>query len=140
MISRLRHDDDRSRVGSVGGKIHIELRDTGRGIDAGFLPHVFDRFRQGDSTTSGGQGGLDFGLAIVRHIVQLHEGTVTAESDGARRGATFVVRVPLRSPPGVDNRATAPAAGASARSGTSAKVLRDVKILVLDDDADSREF
>lgn len=83
---------------------------------------------------------MGLGLAIVRHIVRLHEGTVSAESDGAGRGATFVVRLPLRSPPIVTNGTTAPAPGPPARSDTPARVLRGVKILILDDDADSREL
>ncbi len=79
----------------------VEVHDTGQGIDPEFLPHVFERFRQADSSTSRRQGGLGLGLAIVRHLVELHGGEVTAHSDGAERGATFTVRLPL-----VTNRET----------------------------------
>jgi PAS domain S-box-containing protein len=127
-------------VRSTGGGIDIQVRDTGRGIDAEFLPHVFDRFRQADSTSAGGHGGLGLGLAIVRHLVRLHHGTVSAESEGAGRGATFIVRLPLRDPPGVADSPTAPALGVSEPLGTAARVLRGIRILVLDDDADSREL
>jgi signal transduction histidine kinase len=90
-----------------GGRIHVELgatdshawvqvSDTGVGIHPDFVPHVFDRFRQWDSTLSRAYGGLGLGLAIVRHIVELHGGSVDAASEGEGRGATFTVRLPLR--------------------------------------------
>jgi CheY-like chemotaxis protein len=127
-------------VRSVAGSIDIQVRDTGCGIEAEFLPHVFDRFRQGDSTTAGGHGGLGLGLAIVRHIVRLHQGTVSAESEGAGRGATFVVRLPVRHAPSIADSPSVPAPGVAESSATQARVLRGIRILVLDDDADSREL
>src|SRR6058998_2743337 len=80
---------------------HLELsvRDTGKGIPPGFLPHVFERFRQAQAPITGGPGGLGLGLAIVRHIVELHGGNVHAESAGQGKGATFTVRLPLRVAP-----------------------------------------
>ncbi|HEV7857364.1 MAG TPA: CHASE domain-containing protein [Pyrinomonadaceae bacterium] len=75
--------------------VSISLKDTGQGISPDFLPHVFERFRQADSTTTRQHGGLGLGLAIVRHLVELHGGTVHAESEGEGRGATFTVRLPL---------------------------------------------
>jgi CheY-like chemotaxis protein/anti-sigma regulatory factor (Ser/Thr protein kinase) len=75
--------------------VEITVRDTGQGIDADFLPFVFDRFRQADATTTRRHGGLGLGLAIVRHLVELHGGTVRAESAGRGRGATFVVFLPI---------------------------------------------
>src|SRR5262249_13519778 len=80
----------------TGDNVRIAVRDTGAGIDPEFLPHVFDRFRQGDSSTTRSHKGLGLGLAIVRHLVELHGGTVRAESEGRGRGATFVVELPLR--------------------------------------------
>ena len=77
----------------------VSVADTGRGIAPALLPHVFDRFRQADTSTTRGHGGLGLGLAIVRHLVQLHGGTVRAESDGEGRGATFVVELPLAARP-----------------------------------------
>ena len=73
----------------------IEVRDSGQGIDPEFLPHVFERFRQADSSTSRRQGGLGLGLAIVRHLVELHGGEVTAHSDGLGKGSLFAVCLPL---------------------------------------------
>jgi CheY-like chemotaxis protein/anti-sigma regulatory factor (Ser/Thr protein kinase) len=74
--------------------VRIEVADTGIGIDPRFLPHVFDRFRQAESGTTRGFGGLGLGLAVVKDLVRLHSGTVSVESDGAGRGATFTVRLP----------------------------------------------
>ncbi|MDI3282220.1 GAF domain-containing sensor histidine kinase [Polyangium sp. 15x6] len=79
------------------GLVHMIVRDTGKGISASFLPYVFDRFRQADSSASRPQGGLGLGLAIVRHLVEMHGGTVKAESAGSDHGATFTVTLPLPS-------------------------------------------
>jgi hypothetical protein len=74
----------------------ILVRDTGKGIQAEFLPYIFDYFRQADSTTTRQFGGLGLGLAIVRHLVELHGGTIRAKSDGDGKGAAFTVRLPLK--------------------------------------------
>lgn len=74
----------------------IEVRDTGIGITPDFLPHVFDRFRQADGSTTRSHNGLGLGLAIVRHLVEMHGGSVSAASLGANQGATFTVKLPLR--------------------------------------------
>jgi signal transduction histidine kinase len=82
--------------------IDIVVRDSGTGIPSDFLPHVFDRFRQGDASSQRSHGGLGLGLAIVRHLVELHGGTVRAESAGLGRGATFRVTLPVNTPVPVD--------------------------------------
>jgi PAS domain S-box-containing protein len=92
-----------------GGTIQVQLRrgdssikfivsDTGEGIDPNFLPHVFDRFRQGNSTLTRRHGGLGLGLAIVQHIVELHSGVIRAESSGIGKGATFEIDLPIHTP------------------------------------------
>ena len=79
----------------VDSQVVIKVRDYGEGIAPEFLPHVFDRFRQADSSASRKHGGLGIGLAIVRHVVELHGGSVRAESEGAGRGTTIAVTLPL---------------------------------------------
>jgi signal transduction histidine kinase len=73
--------------------LRLEVRDTGDGIDASFLPHVFERYRQAEVSTSA-QRGVGLGLAIVRHLIELHGGTVAAQSAGRGLGSTFVVELP----------------------------------------------
>ena len=85
----------RARVDAEGSHARVCVTDTGAGIRADFLPYVFDRFRQGDQSTTRTHGGLGLGLAIVRHLVELHGGTVRAESEGAGRGSSFTVELPL---------------------------------------------
>lgn len=82
-------------VATAGDQLEISVADTGQGIKPEFLPHVFDRFRQEDGSISRRHGGLGLGLAIVRHLVELHSGTVAAESDGEGCGARFIVRLPI---------------------------------------------
>ncbi|RCJ25783.1 hypothetical protein A6S26_15755 [Nostoc sp. ATCC 43529] len=110
----------------------IRITDTGKGIDSNFLPHVFDYFRQEDSATTRKFGGLGLGLAIVRHLVELHGGIVWAESPGEGQGATFTVRLPSLpnpSPTNPDPQQSEPSVN-----------LQGIKILVVDDDTDTREF
>ncbi|PYS91638.1 MAG: hypothetical protein DMF64_11575 [Acidobacteria bacterium] len=83
------------QLARVNGQIEINVTDNGAGIAPDFLPHVFERFRQGDSTTTRQHSGLGLGLAIARHLVELHGGTVTAESAGLGHGATFRLRLPV---------------------------------------------
>src|SRR5262245_25471936 len=95
------------RVCRTETEARLVVRDTGRGISPEFLPHVFKRFSQADSSTTRTYTGLGLGLAIVRHLVELHGGTVSVESEGEGRGATFSVTLPLRAP-GQDGRAVKP--------------------------------
>lgn len=83
------------KVSRVGPAAEISVSDTGQGISKEFLPFVFDRFRQADSTTTRQHGGLGLGLAIARHLVEIHGGTISAHSNGEGRGATFTIRLPL---------------------------------------------
>ncbi|TLY76683.1 MAG: response regulator [Gammaproteobacteria bacterium] len=117
------------------GEIEISVSDNGQGIKPEFLPHVFDRFRQEDGSISRRHGGLGLGLAIVRHLVELHAGTVEAHSDGEGKGAHFVVRLPARDAVGQPRPADTPASGVL----TSA-MLSNVRVLVVDDDPSSREL
>ncbi|PYR03061.1 MAG: hypothetical protein DMF97_02850 [Acidobacteria bacterium] len=111
----------------------IIVGDTGTGISADFLPHVFDRFRQGQSGTMRSHGGLGLGLSIVRHLVELHGGTVTAESPGLSRGATFTVTLPRTEAAPV----TAPRRPVVGEH--FAISLPGACVLVVDDDTDTRE-
>src|SRR5437879_3760312 len=113
----------------------VRVADTGQGIAPEFLPFIFDRFRQADSTTTRAHGGLGLGLAIVHYLVTLHRGTVTAESDGPDRGATFTVRVPL-----APLRPTARAAAQAATGVDRMTPLAGIRVLVVDDDADTRDL
>jgi PAS domain S-box-containing protein len=111
----------------------LEVADSGAGIDPQFLPHVFERFTQADSTTSRSHGGLGLGLAIVRYLVEAHHGSVAAESPGVGRGSTFRVALPLAS--------AAEIARASQEDGDEERVvLTGIKVLVVDDDRDTRDL
>jgi PAS domain S-box-containing protein len=126
------------RLMNEDNSLRLEIADTGDGIRPEMLPFIFDRFRQADSSITRQHGGLGLGLAIVRHIVELHGGTVTAESRGERQGATFIVRLPVYRP--VSGRA-AEAARTSLGDGTDASdVLRDTTVLVVEDHDDSRDL
>ena len=98
------------RLAREGGGVRLIVRDTGEGIDPGFLPHVFEPFRQGEATSRRRHGGLGLGLAIVQRLVELHGGAVTARSDGVGRGSEFVVFLPAAAPP--DPTTTSAARGA----------------------------
>ncbi|MBW4610527.1 MAG: PAS domain S-box protein [Hassallia sp. WJT32-NPBG1] len=116
----------------------ITVRDTGKGIDPDFLPYVFDYFRQADSSTTRRFGGLGLGLAIVRHIIELHGGTIWVESLGEGQGATFTIQLPLIKSPESNIPSFESEASNSVRSIDSA--LSGVRVLVVDDDADMREY
>jgi PAS domain S-box-containing protein len=125
-------------LGRAGSSAELVVRDTGTGIDPDFLPNVFDRFRQAESSVTRSHRGLGLGLAIVRHLTEAHGGTVTAESEGDGHGATFTIRIPLAAvefgnaadfdQPRVDETATA------------RPPLEGVRVLVVEDEADAREL
>lgn len=134
------------KFGSRGGHVkvslarkgsHVEIRvnDDGLGIRADFLPHIFDRFRQADGRTTRSNGGLGLGLAIVRHLVELHGGTVSAGSEGPNKGSSFVVRLPSRRSSGVELRALDGYGAFADRPD-----LRGTEVLVVDDEADARDL
>ena len=126
---------------SADSRLEFTVKDSGAGIPPEFLPFVFDRFTQANTTTERKYGGLGLGLAIARHLVELHGGTIRAESDGEGQGATFTVTLPLR----VVRETAAPKdhselfASPDGFSG-KAPVLRGLRLLVLDDEAETREL
>ena len=128
-----------------GGRVTVSLRrrgevdelsvsDTGIGIDPSFLPNVFDTFRQADASSTRAHGGLGLGLSIVRHLIDVHGGSVTAASEGRDSGATFIVRLPVR----------APAEPRPVRSDGPSRIddhlLTGVSVVAVDDDPDTREL
>jgi PAS domain S-box-containing protein len=127
-----------------GGDAEIVVSDTGIGISRELLPHVFERFRQGDASTTRSYGGLGLGLAIVRHLVELHGGRVEAESEGLGRGATFRVRVPLLTGDVDDvwpaERRHSSAEAAEGVPSPIGPALSGVRVLVVDDEPDAREL
>ena len=116
----------------------ILVKDTGAGIPPDVVPFVFERFRQGDSSTTRRHGGLGLGLAIVRHLVELHGGSVEVSSDGEGRGATFLVRLPSKS---LVSSAAEPPPSQPAPPAPTEQLpsLTDVHVVIVDDDADTRE-
>jgi PAS domain S-box-containing protein len=132
------------KFSSSGGRVDTELNhhdevaeivvtDRGEGIDPGFLPHVFERFRQADSTPGRKHGGLGLGLAITRYLSEAHGGTVSAESAGRGHGATFRVQLPIRE----RSRRIAAADGGAA---VSECIFAGARALIVDDEADAREL
>jgi PAS domain S-box-containing protein len=130
------------RLERINSHIEIAVSDTGAGIKPEFLPHVFERFRQADQKTTRQHGGLGLGLAIVRHLVELHGGTVEADSAGEGRGATFVVKLPIVPLYQKDNPAERvhPAARDTLPTYNCPERLDGLKVLVVDDEADTREL
>jgi PAS domain S-box-containing protein len=125
------------KLEQVGSQIQICVTDTGKGIPPEFLPYVFDYFRQADGATTRQFGGLGLGLAIVRHLVELHGGTVQAESLGEEKGATFIVRLPCLQDEG---KGIKDKINTSSLLPVQSLPLFGLEILVVDDDADMREF
>ncbi len=137
-----------------GGRVEVELReresqieilvsDTGQGIDPDFLPYVFDRFRQAEGSTARKHGGLGLGLAIVRHLVELHGGKVTADSSGEGRGATFTISLPV---PSVQTESPPTSKAVTAEDEddshllANAPSLEGLRVLVVDDEPDARDL
>ncbi|MBN3870240.1 response regulator [Nostoc sp. JL33] len=125
------------RLECIDAQAQITVSDTGKGIHPNFLPHVFDYFRQGDSTTTRKFGGLGLGLAIARHLIEMHGGTVSAESLGEDKGAIFTVKFPLIKDDATikDDTNTDSSTGVFASSP-----LTGLQILLVDDNTDTRDF
>jgi PAS domain S-box-containing protein len=125
----------------INSHVEIVVADTGQGISAEFLPYVFERFRQADSSITRSFGGLGLGLAIVRQLVELHGGTVHAESPGEGQGSTFTVKLPLIAVglTAIEPERVHPAVGGSVPFDCSPR-LDGLRILIVDDDADIRDL
>jgi PAS domain S-box-containing protein len=125
----------------LGDHVQISIKDTGIGIAVDFLPYVFDRFRQADGSLTREQGGLGLGLAIVRHLVELHGGTVEAHSNGKGQGATFRVILPvLNKTLSGKTKQEEPCFESADNSSEGGPRLNGFRILVVDDEADALEM
>jgi CheY-like chemotaxis protein len=129
----------------IDSHVEIKVIDTGPGIKPEFLPYVFDRFRQEDSSITRAQGGLGLGLSIVRHLVELHGGTVTAESRRDAQGAIFTVRLPLAAAGATKSPRTAKATRLSQAlrqdsPQNRSSSLEGLRVLLVDDESDGREM
>jgi signal transduction histidine kinase/CheY-like chemotaxis protein len=142
LTNAIKFTPDRGRIGvrleRAGAQARIVVSDTGQGIDPELLAHVFERFRQGDASTTRRHGGIGLGLTIVKYLVEAHGGTVAAESPGEGLGATFTVTLPLASrgivAVGDDDQA------ARARRPRAAGTIARARLLVVDDEEDAREL
>ena len=123
------------RVDRAGSDARFSVSDTGQGIETEFLPRVFDRFRQADSSTTRSFGGLGLGLAIVRHLVELHGGTVSAQSDGLNKGATFTATFPL-----LADRAEPVAIAHCEQPLAEMHSLDGLRVLLVDDEPEARQI
>jgi signal transduction histidine kinase/ActR/RegA family two-component response regulator len=124
------------RLSERHGRVVLAVHDSGEGIAPEFLPHVFERFRQADGTSTRRHGGLGLGLALVRHLVELHGGTVRADSEGLGRGATFSVVLPAVVEPVLGGEAVS----AGGLPGVNPACLQNLQVLAVDDDPESREL
>ncbi|HVD76524.1 MAG TPA: response regulator [Vicinamibacteria bacterium] len=129
-------------VARLESHVQLSVQDSGIGIDRDFLPHAFERFRQGDSSSTRPHGGLGLGLALVRDLVELHGGTVQAASAGRDRGSIFTVKLPVMGAvrPPAPAPELLPAATETATMAALAGPLRGVNVLLVDDEADARDL
>ncbi|WP_339458915.1 ATP-binding protein [Nodularia spumigena] len=133
-------EDDEKLARTITSYAQIQVIDTGIGIKPEFLPYVFDRFRQADSSSTRSYGGLGLGLAIVRHLVELHGGIISVDSQGENEGATFTVKLPLL----LESQAVIPDSvnqnNADFAYPSPVPSLLGVRVLVVDDEMDTRDF
>ena len=127
------------KLSQVGSAVEIAVSDTGQGISREFMPYVFDRFRQADSTTTRHHGGLGLGLAIARHLVEIHGGAIKAESGGEGHGATFTIKLPVIETVSKTGSAYADAREQSA-TAIAPQLLSGVNVLLVDDDSDTLQL
>lgn len=120
--------------------VQIDITDTGIGIDPDVLPHIFDHFWQADSSATRSHGGLGLGLAIVRQLVELHRGKISAHSDGYEQGATFTIQLPITYLCGPEDLVLPSSEDPTVSAEPTIMPLKQVKVLVIEDHADSREF
>ena len=132
----------RVEVERLDQEVRISVSDTGIGISAEFIPYIFDRFRQADGSTTRNHGGLGLGLAIVRHLVEVHRGTVSVHSDGKDQGSTFIVNLPVGAARASREEIEVLNYDAIGNGETlnSSMILDGVRVLVVDDEADAREL
>ena len=124
------------RLETVGKYARVTVSDSGQGISPEFLPYVFERFRQNDASSKRRQGGLGLGLSLVRELVELHGGSVTAGSEGEGKGATFTIELPTIMSPELRRNHVVNHTSVSSTS----RALADVRVLVVDDEFDARDF
>ncbi|MGE5361315.1 MAG: PAS domain S-box protein [Bacteroidales bacterium] len=127
-------------VAKMASRLEVKVSDTGVGIRRDFLPHVFERFTQSDASASRHYGGLGLGLAISRHLVELHGGSIAAFSEGEGLGATFVVSLPIQSVVEAEESQATVTPRAAAAEHRVAPSLSGLKVLVVDDEEDAREM
>src|SRR6185369_3673402 len=127
-------------VSSVDSRVNVAVTDTGIGIDPDFLPFIFDRFRQADGSTTREHGGLGLGLAIVQHLVELHEGRVYVESGGKNLGSTFTIALPVARTAEASENGSLLSESDEVQAFGASVLLSGVKVLVVDDEADSRDL
>jgi PAS domain S-box-containing protein len=120
------------------GRLRLTIKDSGVGIHRSFLPHVFERFRQADGSATREHGGLGLGLAIVRHIIELHGGTVAADSEGPGTGATFIVELPMTPDPAL--RTPVPVDDSPRVRMSDGRPLDHCRALVVEDDEDAQQL
>jgi signal transduction histidine kinase/DNA-binding response OmpR family regulator len=128
------------RISRENSHASVAVSDTGVGIKREFLPYIFDRFRQADGSTTRTHGGLGLGLAIVRHLVELHNGNVRVESDGRELGSTFTVSLPVAQPVTLRSRNSLAPTENKVLPAIAGNILDGLRILVVDDEPDSREL